>query len=136
MKSALSNSGARIICILLAAALGLACSDDSISPDNGSDPDPTPDPDPDVVEIEATDNLTFSSDDVTISAGTTVRWISTSVELHTVTPRDEDQEGVWSRQELSPDAEFEHTFEVGGQTYDYFCEPHEAEGMTGTITVE
>jgi plastocyanin len=30
---------------------------------------------------------------------------------------------------------FEHVFNVAGQTYDYFCEPHEVAGMTGKVTV-
>ncbi len=87
----------------------------------------------DVVEIQLTVSQTFSPDDVTIEPGTTVRWVNVSNELHTVTP---DGHSEWARAELSSSGEtFEHTFETEG-VFDYFCEPHLAMGMTGTIRVE
>ena len=86
-----------------------------------------------VVEIQLTITQTFSPDDVTIEPGTTVRWINASSEFHTVTPDDHSE---WSEAELSSQGDtFEHTFETEG-VFDYFCAPHLAAGMTGTIRVE
>jgi len=90
----------------------------------------------DVVEIHLTSSRTFSPDSVEISTGTTVRWINDADIFHTITPRDANQNGVWSRQTTSNQGEtFEHTFTVAGEIYDYFCEPHESQGMTGKIVV-
>lgn len=89
-----------------------------------------------VVEIELTDALRFVPDEVVITPGTTVRWITVSTVFHTITPRDGDQLGVFERQEVpAGDQPFEHTFTVAEETYDYFCEPHELAGMVGTIRV-
>lgn len=89
-------------------------------------------PPSDVVEIRLTSSFTFDPSSVTITPGTTVRWINDTAVLHTVTPRDHSE---WQRVELDERGEtFEHTFETTG-TFDYFCEPHEST-MQGTITVE
>jgi plastocyanin len=82
-------------------------------------------------EITAGDNLAFSQPNLTISAGTAVRWINGGSMLHTVTP---DGHSEWSSADLAPGgASFTHTFNTPG-TYDYFCTPH-APGMSGTVTV-
>lgn len=74
----------------------------------------------------------FSQPDLTIAAGTTVRWVNGDGMLHTVTP---DGHTEWTSEELpSAGATFKHTFSTPG-TYDYYCDPHLANGMTGTITV-
>jgi plastocyanin len=90
------------------------------------------DPTGSVVEIHLTAGFQFDPSTVTISVGTTVRWINDSNTFHTVTPRDHSE---WSRVELSTAGQtFEHTFETAG-TFDFFCEPHEST-MTGSITVQ
>jgi plastocyanin len=82
--------------------------------------------------IEAQDNLTFSRTNVSISAGTAVRWVNVGAMLHTVTP---DGHTEWTSANLGGNgATFTHTFDTPG-TYDYYCDPHLANGMTGTITV-
>ena len=86
-----------------------------------------------VVEINLTTSLTFSPANPTIEPGTTVRWINDASIFHTITP---DGHTEWERQTLSSAGEtFEHTFMDEG-SYPYFCEPHESQGMTGTITVQ
>lgn len=86
-----------------------------------------------VVEILLTQNLTFSPAQVTISSGTTVRWKNTSSLFHTVTP---DGHSEWSSASLNQaEQTFEHTFQNPG-TFPYYCEPHRAFGMTGTIVVQ
>lgn len=83
--------------------------------------------------IMAQDNLTFSQASLTISAGTAVRWVNSGVMLHTVTP---DGHSEWSAATLANSGDrFTHTFNTPG-TYAYFCEPHQGQGMTGTITVQ
>lgn len=85
-----------------------------------------------VVEINLTSSLVFDPSEVTISTGTTVRWVNQTSMQHTVTPRDHDE---WSRAVLNQSGDtFEHTFQTAG-SFDYFCEPHEST-MTGTITVQ
>lgn len=82
--------------------------------------------------VEATASLTFSPSALSIDAGTAVRWMNVSVELHTVTP---DGHTEWTASSLDDEGDiFVHTFDTPG-TYEYFCEPHVGQGMTGTITV-
>lgn len=134
MSHAWSKSHLRFpLVLVLIVGLGIACSGDSMGT---TDPEPDPDSDSDVVQIQLTENLTFSPDDVTIEPGTTVRWVSSYAEFHTITPENSQQEGVWTRQEMNEGDTFEHTFQTAGEVYDYFCEPHQPQGMTGTIRVE
>lgn len=82
--------------------------------------------------VEARSDLTFSQPNLTISAGTAVRWVNVSQVLHTVTP---DGHSEWSSADLgSNGSTFTHTFDTPG-TYEYFCQPHVGDGMTGTVTV-
>lgn len=86
-----------------------------------------------VVEITLTSSLTFSPDQVTISPGTTVRWVNGASIFHTITP---DGHSEWTRATMSQAGEtFEQTFDEAG-TFPYFCEPHQSQGMTGVITVQ
>lgn len=81
-------------------------------------------------------NFAFQSDDVTIDAGTTIRWRNTTNMNHTVTP---DGHSEWSEHNFptgSNGETFEHTFNSPG-TFPYICVPHFSQyGMAGTITVE
>jgi plastocyanin len=92
-----------------------------------------------VVEIHLTAASQFDPASVTISPGTTVRWINDTAMLHTITPENTSQPGVWQRRETSTaGVVFEHTFNSPNQTYRYRCEPHSANftnGMVGVITV-
>lgn len=88
--------------------------------------------DGEVVEVTLNDNLTFSPALVTIEPGTTIRWRSQSNMLHTVTP---DGHSEWDETNLEQSGQiFHHTFDEEGE-FDYFCLPHQAQGMVGTITV-
>lgn len=89
--------------------------------------------DDDVVEIRATSALTFEPAEVTITPGTTVRWVNESSMLHTVTPDGHDE---WEEESLPSSGDtFTHTFESAGE-FDYYCSPHLSAGMTGSITVQ
>ena len=75
----------------------------------------------------------FSSNDVTISVGETIRWENQDNATHTVTP---DGHSEWSSVQLDATGEsFEHTFDKPG-TYNYYCNPHRSLGMTGVIRVQ
>lgn len=88
------------------------------------------------VVITLTAGMRFSPNDVTVDPGTVVRWSSATSELHTITPDNPQQPGVWTRVESSSvGTVLTHTFNVSGQTYAYHCEPHLSAGMTGTIRV-
>jgi plastocyanin len=89
------------------------------------------------VVITLTTDSRFSPNDLTIDPGTVVRWSSATSMFHTITPDNPQQAGVWNRTEsTSTGTVLTHTFNVSGQTYAYHCEPHLADGMTGTIRVQ
>lgn len=110
--------------VLLALPLFLAaCSDDS--------PTESETPESGLVQISLLAD-SFSRTNVLVEAGTTVRWTA-QTPGHTITP---DGHSEWERVEITEVGQtFEHTFDTPG-TYDYFCEPHLALGMTGVIRVE
>ena len=106
--------------------------------------------------VEMTDELTFEPTDITVSAGTTVTWENVGAIGHTVTAYDDKipggatyfASGGFESQDAAVDGynddmagnvpkddSYEHTFETPG-TYEYYCIPHEMNGMVGTVTVE
>lgn len=86
-----------------------------------------------VVEVIVSGNLTFEPTTVTITPGTTVRWINAQAMAHTVTP---DGHEEWVDTSLGEAGEtFEHTFTTPGE-FPYYCQPHVGLGMRGTIRVE
>ena len=110
--------------ILLLVTGSAACSQhqDPMEPADGGD----------VVEIQLR-NFEFCQPELHIAAGTTVRWRNTTATFHTVTP---DGHSAWSEwQTASRDDTFTVRFDDTG-SYAYYCSPHRALGMTGTIIVE
>lgn len=100
----------------------------------------------------------FDPTELTVSVGTTVTWKNTSSSGHTVTAYEnaipEDAaffaSGEFETEAAARDAwssgaandgvkgageTYSYTFEVPGR-YDYFCVPHESQGMVGAIVVE
>lgn len=78
-------------------------------------------------------DTSFDPQELTVSVGTTVRWVNDSDLPHTTTADD----GVWDSGNMDAGATFEFTFEEPGE-YPYYCEFHGGpggEGMSGTITV-
>jgi len=96
----------------------------------------------------------FVPRDIEVAVGDTVRWRNTSARAHTVTAYESslpdsaaffasggfESEAAaveaWSNRDgaLESEGTYEHTFEVPG-TYQYYCIPHEAAGMVGTVEV-
>jgi plastocyanin len=107
--------------------------------------------------VEMTDGLVYDPDDLTVAPGDTVVWETVGTVGHSVTA-DADEipaaadyfaSGGFGRESVArnryragdPDSgdvgereSFEHTFSVEG-SYEYFCVPHEAVGMVGTVEV-
>jgi len=94
----------------------------------------------------------YEPETLTVSVGDTVRWMNESDEAHSVTTYESKlPEGAEffssSGQPSEADArdhiealmtagdEYSVKFDVPG-TYEYFCVPHEAQGMRGKIVVE
>ncbi len=71
----------------------------------------------------------FVPADLTVTAGTTVRWVNTSNVAHNVV----SETGLFTSEILNPGQAYTFTFDVAG-IYDYECTIHP--GMTGTITVQ
>ncbi len=83
------------------------------------------------VTVRMEDNF-FAPANITVEPGTTVTWVQSGDNPHTTTSYD----GLWDSGLLPGGSgqTFSFTFEEPG-TYDYFCIPHEALGMVGTVTV-
>lgn len=79
----------------------------------------------------------FEPESVTISAGTTVRWVNTTEVFHTVTFSDSVERRVtnetFDQSLFAAGSTVERTFDTPG-TYAYFCQPHSA-FMFATISV-
>jgi plastocyanin len=86
------------------------------------------------VQVAARDNV-FEPADVTIKRGETVTWTNAGQSFHTVTSGEDCTPSGKFNAELPPGEQFSQTFEAVG-VFPYYCVPHCAMGMTGTITVE
>ena len=104
-------------------------------------------------EVQMVQGQKFEPDTLTVEAGTTVKFVNNSSETHTVTAvedelpvgatyfssggasNEEDANSNLSEGLIDPDQTFEVTLDVPG-TYNYYCIPHKASGMTGEIVVE
>mgnify|MGYP006287548323 CR=1 FL=1 len=103
--------------------------------------------------VDMTDELTFEPKEIRVSVGTTVTWENVGAIGHTVTAYEDEipdgaeyfASGGFDSQEAAADGypekgniteggTYEHTFETTG-TYEYYCIPHEMNGMVGTVKV-
>ncbi len=80
-----------------------------------------------VVDI-GIENFSFGTGTVTVSAGTTVKWINRDDIPHTVVSVD----ALFKSGALDTDDSFSHRFDKPG-AYDYFCSLHPK--MTGKVVV-
>ncbi len=96
--------------------------------------------------IEMNDQMQFAPANLTIRAGQTVTWRNAGAMVHTSTcdpataQRPEhavlpDGAAPWDSGLIRTGESWSHTFDVAGE-YAYFCTPHEAGGMIGSLTVE
>jgi plastocyanin len=105
--------------------------------------------------VEMTDSLAYAPKRIQVSAGTTVTWENVGNIGHTVTAYEGEipdgatyfASGGFDAQSAAVDGykngqegnvpggeSYEHTFETTG-TYEYYCIPHEMNGMVGTVKV-
>ena len=94
--------------------------------------EPVDEPSPAEIEVTMPGRV-FDPVEVTIEVGTTVRWINTDNEFHTVTAGTRDNPTGLFDAPLDPGEEFSYTFDEPG-TYEYHCIPHF--GMDGVVIVE
>ena len=92
-----------------------------------------------------TDQFQFQPATLTVPRGTTVTWMNTGQQQHTVT--DDPSKAAsrtdaqlpsgaqpWDSGLIDAGKTYTHTFDTPGE-YTYFCMPHEALGMVARITV-
>jgi len=85
-----------------------------------------------IITVDST-NLRFSPSEVTIEEGQTIRffWSGQALPHNAV-----EQNEVFDSGEPARNVDYAFTFERGmNGTFTFVCEPHEAFGMVGTITV-
>ncbi len=83
------------------------------------------------VTVSMEDN-SFDKADITVEQGTTVTWVQNGENPHTTTSYD----GLWDSGMMAGGSgdTSSFTFDEPG-TYEYYCIPHESQGMVGTVTV-
>ncbi|MDH3215654.1 MAG: plastocyanin/azurin family copper-binding protein [Candidatus Krumholzibacteria bacterium] len=111
------------------------CSDD----DSGSPMAPPPQGTTTKKIVNMRDNF-FQPRDVTISRGDTIIWFNAGSARHTTTSGDGAPDGLWNSgsdvaSRMAPGAMFERVFDDTTGTFKYYCIPHFAFDMKGTVTV-
>lgn len=103
--------------------------------------------------VEMTDDLTFEPPNIEVTAGTTVSWPNVGTIGHTVTAYEDRipdaaeyfasgefdsesaaQDGYPAEGNIAEGESYDYTFETPGE-YEYYCIPHEMNGMVGTVRV-
>lgn len=103
--------------------------------------------------VEMTNGLKFAPKRIEVSAGTTVTWENAGSVPHSVTAYEEEipdgatyfasggadsqsaaEEAYPDQGRIGEDGSYEYTFETKG-TYEYYCIPHEMNGMVGFVKV-
>ena len=85
-----------------------------------------------VVTVDST-NLRFTPSTLTINEGDTLRfvWGGQALPHNSV-----EENGVFDSGDANRNVDYGHVFDYDSAgTYSFFCEPHEAVGMTGSVTV-
>jgi plastocyanin len=115
--------------LLLSATVGCLSGGDADPLDQLTNPPPGTDG---PVQILMTANRAFASSDVTVDPGQAIAFVNEASVYHTLTPEGHTE---FPRREFVLAGErFDLTINTSG-TYQYFCEPHQAQGMTGVIRV-
>ena len=119
--------------LLCAACLDLGATVPDVPATGGADSGRTPPGQP--VEVFIRD-LKFEPSDITIAAGTTVRWIMEDTgTFHFVTEGDPTATPVFESPQLNVGDSYDHVFDTPG-TYVYHCSNHSTIMRGATITVE
>ena len=86
-----------------------------------------------VITVDST-NLRFTPSTLTINEGDTLRfvWGGQALPHNSV-----EENGVFDSGDPERELDYGHVFDYDSAgTYNFFCEPHEAVGMTGSVTVQ
>lgn len=146
--------------VAVGASLAGCTDSTSETDDSGSDETATPDNSGSGEEwvetdtVDMTDDLGFDPVRISVSPGTTVTWKTVGAVGHTVTAyedkipdgaeyfasggfdtQDAASDGYPDEGNITEGGTYEHTFETEG-TYEYYCIPHEMNGMIGYVKVE
>ena len=85
-----------------------------------------------------TKEMRFDPQDIEVKVGDTVTWVNEKPVYHNVRALKKDipegAEPLKSPPIKKAGEKWSYTFEVAGK-YDYFCVPHRAMGMVGSVTV-
>jgi plastocyanin len=135
-----------------------SAADDTESSGGDSEPSPTEESTSGAVEtstVEMNDELGYAPKTIQVSIGTEVTWTNVGTIGHTVTAYEDEipedatyfASGGYDSEQAAKDGysdgqggnvpegeSFSHTFETTG-TYEYYCIPHEMNGMVGTVEV-
>lgn len=99
---------------------------------DGSEPPPADE----TVTVAPGGDLRFDPETLEVASGTVVgfEW---DADYHNVVPTDQPADASWAGEPDLRDAGYTHvhTFEIEGR-YDYVCDPHESQGMVGSVVVE
>src|SRR5690606_8708166 len=89
-----------------------------------------------VIEVVQLQAESFVPPTMTVSPGTTVRWV-VQAGVHTITPTNSGQAGAWGDPgDVSAGDGFEHTFTERGEAYPCHCLLAPAQGLTGSGKVQ
>ena len=141
-RAFLRRAGCASVTAVAASVAG--CASGGVAGGSGGDGDNT---------VEMNDSLDFVPKKLSVSVGDTVTWKNVGGVGHSVTAYEDKipdgaeyfASGDFDSEKAARKAyptkgnvpakeEYEHTFEVAG-TYEYFCIPHEATNMVGTVEV-
>ena len=81
------------------------------------------------VEVRAIKDA-YAPTELTVAAGTQIRFLNDDDDFHTVTARD----GSWTSPMMTKGETWTQTFSVAGSSHEYYCIPHP--WMVGTIAVQ
>lgn len=92
------------------------------------------------VAVGPNNSLKFKPAETTIAPGTTVEWTWDS-DNHNIVPSSQPEGTNWegtagpASKTYNTGHSYSHTFTTTG-TFEYYCDPHQASGMDGAITVQ
>lgn len=93
-------------------------------------------PNGEIVEVRALDN-TFIAEEITVAAGTEVRWENRGRNDHDIVPVDDTQDWGVALEDFTPGDAYSHVFTAPG-VHRYYCTVHGTAdvGMVGVVIVE
>ena len=120
----IKRSMVRMIIAFAIMTVAFSCSKSS-NTDNSGNPPGSGSPGPNEVWMK---DIAFNPSTITVTAGTTIKWINKDPVSHTVTSDD----GLFDSGTIASGGTYTHQFDNAG-TYPYKCTIHQ--GMTGTVVV-